>query len=640
MALSKAGLNRLVHIFKLVASRSVYCLRSTLTFIRWLFSLLQNTKGCHTRRSQAKETSTPHVSSNNACYSSVPQALGPSALPSPFQQTDGIDDTHQGMDSGPQFLVAAPGPSSLSIVTIPSNPLLSPQSDGSRQPSPVPGSTKKRKKSTKPFAPEDVQRYQKHARASRKSKKPNLGACLLNYNRPDNHGWERCMHPEGALYFYSEQDGKKRTNTDSNIDDAQTRELVLEFARILWHKANKDQHIRNWGSIELVLSVSWSDDRDICQYYFVSHDDLVVFWLEDFVTDSIFYNVKGVEAIDHIKLAIQTQYWAHCELYPNHVIVKESVVEELRGILLHAASEAILSDGSLIPLPFSELQSLLGLMTTPFKDNQKNKYLTWLIGRLMRLFMRIKFMNFFGQASARLNADQSLYSQVDEGNQPQLSSLIRVLDPILFGAPSAHVKQLRRIWVDRTINALRWRSFIDTLFTEWNGFTIYSTVMLAVDVSFLSIPEMNGSHTPQIIAQVAVYFSTLSAVGSLLASVLLSNQIREQKLQSADLAAAYMLRMAGSPISMDFLGIMFSIPFALIMWGMIFFVCGLSVVVFGSGVMLQRIIAVPFWLLVALLASWPAWYAGERWLVWTRKEKKLRSDLLPMSTMSSVGVDP
>lgn len=53
--------------------------------------------------------------------------------------------------------------------------------------------------------------------------------------------------------------------------------------------------------------------------------------------------------------------------------------------------------------------------------------------------------------------------------------------------------------------------------------------MLAVDVSFLSIPGVDkGDVGSQSVATVAIYMSLLSVVGSLLSSVLLARQSRAQ----------------------------------------------------------------------------------------------------------------
>ncbi|KAF9230819.1 hypothetical protein BU15DRAFT_56836 [Melanogaster broomeanus] len=187
--------------------------------------------------------------------------------------------------------------------------------------------------------------------------------------------------------------------------------------------------------------------------------------------------------------------------------------------------------------------------------------------KLTNIVAHLKFANFHGQVCARLNADHSLYERVGGKKDRSLSYFVRLLDIILFSAPSVHIEQLHGIWVDQTINLLRWQSLMGTLCNEWNGFTIYSTVLLAVDISFLAIPGMNGSTTIQTVTQLAVYFSTTIAVGSLIASVLLTNQSRGRALKSADQAALHALALAFDFTFINYSWIMYSLPFGLVMWG-------------------------------------------------------------------------
>ena len=51
--------------------------------------------------------------------------------------------------------------------------------------------------------------------------------------------------------------------------------------------------------------------------------------------------------------------------------------------------------------------------------------------------------------------------------------MFALLDMFLFYTPSAHIRELKGIWVDKTINYARWVGFSNTLNNEWNGFTIY-----------------------------------------------------------------------------------------------------------------------------------------------------------------------
>ncbi|KAF9220605.1 hypothetical protein BS17DRAFT_769203 [Gyrodon lividus] len=227
---------------------------------------------------------------------------------------------------------------------------------------------------------------------------------------------KRCAHPEGALYFHLEQDGK----------------------------------------------------------------------VPDLRGDLVLLTVVG--------LATEAQYWCREAFLPTPPCSPESI-GELHSISVHdiallvgspIATDAIPSDNSLVPCSVADLQQL-GLVTDVAVDRIDKQ-------------------------------DGYAVSQDDLCEYPQGSSLSismgRLLDPILFGA------HLHGIWVDHTITLLRWRSFVGALYNERSGFTIYPTVLLAVDVSFLVIPEMNGNATVQTATEFVIFLflSTASAVGILYTS--------------------------------------------------------------------------------------------------------------------------
>ncbi|KAF9234075.1 hypothetical protein BU15DRAFT_53071 [Melanogaster broomeanus] len=264
----------------------------------------------------------------------------------------------------------------------------------------------------------------------------------------------------------------------------------------------------------------------------------------------------------------------HLELYPNGRMLKAEHHTELKGILIHASTETLTSNTSVAPFDSDELGRMLDLMDkTEGSIGQEQVHAVYVIARLMRLFSNSKFVNFYGQPGARLNADQSVYTKL-RGQDQATSLLIRISDLVLFRGPSAHVNELQRVWVDRSVNAPRWKGFISKLSNVWAGFTIYlslnSTVMLAVDVSFLAIPALDPTQPSAkegLAASIATYMSIIFVVGSLVVSVQLSNRIRGQENASAKEAAAIMLRSTQSMLGTDALAIMYSLPFALLIWG-------------------------------------------------------------------------
>ncbi|KAG0698961.1 hypothetical protein DFH29DRAFT_1070902 [Suillus ampliporus] len=177
----------------------------------------------------------------------------------------------------------------------------------------------------------------------------------------------------------------------------------------------------------------------------------------------------------------------------------------------------------------------------------------------------------------------------------------KVLPRVLFGSPDAHSKALHKIWVDHTIVQPRWKNFINRLNSEWNGYTILSTVMLAVDISFLAVPSVQNQ-TPVILVS---YLSTLCAMGSLVVSLVLAGQVNDSQRDCAKGVAPFMAGMSSSVLSLESLALMLSLPFALLIWGMTFFAAALSIVIFRTSDVVTVSIVSPIWVAIFVLAIWP-----------------------------------
>jgi len=149
-----------------------------------------------------------------------------------------------------------------------------------------------------------------------------------------------------------------------------------------------------------------------------------------------------------------------------------------------------------------------------------------------------------------------VYEDTPGSFHPLMRTLSWVLDAVLFWAPQAHYGDLRRVWVDDCIIAPRWKDFSRNLMAEWNGIAIYvriirvhiryqrsniytkSTVMLAVDVSFLAVPNVNISQS-QSFGIIATYVSTTFITGSLISSLLLARQTQRYGPESAEGAVCF-----------------------------------------------------------------------------------------------------
>lgn len=211
----------------------------------------------------------------------------------------------------------------------------------------------------------------------------------------------------------------------------------------------------------------------------------------------------------------------------------------------------------------------------------------------------------------RVDADRSIYYK--EGHERE-TLIFRFSNLMLWNGPRRHFKRIQRVWVDETINAPRWKDFITQLGTEWTGFTLYSTVMLAVDVSFLAVPGIidayGSSQTP---SNIAVYMSALCSVGSLVAAVLLVDH--SQDYQTAEGGASYMFLMTNAIPGIENLALTHSLPFALLVWAMVFFGLALSAFIFDTSDVVTLATMIPGWTIVVILTLWPMMNTPVRWLL-------------------------
>ncbi|KAG2338035.1 hypothetical protein BDR05DRAFT_969624 [Suillus weaverae] len=414
-------------------------------------------------------------------------------------------------------------------------------------------------------------------------------------------GWVPLTHPEGALFFYQPY---KRVFTDANVRDPKTVVKVDKAIETAYEEARKT--IIPWdASVELALELIVEQGEEYWGYYFADHEKRVIFWFEDHKSFELMNNVRGVKRKSHVKYALDSQYWRHIELFPNKRVLPEGIVVTLKELVMHAHAENITSETCLAPFAPSEVASMLGLVDL-LKDstNKEREHSVWIAARFMRLFCNAKFVNFCGQPGARLDVDQSLYGEHDTRSKKMI---LRIMNVILFGSPDAQSKAIHRIWVDETIVQPRWKGFIDRLTTEWNGYTIFSTVMLAVDISFLAVPAV-ATQTPSIIL---AYLSSLCALGSLVVSLILAGQVNDSRRGSAAAVASFMVGMSRSMLGLESLALMLSLPFALLIWGMAFFAGALSTLIFRTSGVVAVSIASPVWVVIFVLATWPVLAAND-----------------------------
>lgn len=472
----------------------------------------------------------------------------------------------------------------------------------------------------KPMTASDVRRYSKKSQIQRTDTAFMISAGRKDFSIPDKIDagdliWDCQIHPHGTLYFSSEQvtwrDPEMETTmvqitvfTDADVRKQSNSDVIASCVRTLLDQAQIAGHLEDTLT-ELTVDLSTNTNGELeCRYYFVAPDQRVLFWETDFEAMNLFGEVKGVTN-GHMKYAMEAEYWMHRELYPNDCKITPELHCELQAMILHAYTDTIFSEVSLAPFDTDELQRALsivdylnGIVNKP--DSITNDQYIWAYARLMRMFTRARFSNFYGEIGARLGTDHSVYA---EDNYLDRRPIVKLFNLILFGSPSSHVRKIDSVWVDQSVNRPRWKMFMNGLTNEWSGLAIYSTVMLAVDISFLAVPAIGQRPS----AQIALYISSLWSVASLVVSALLAQSGGHQ--DSINRATAFMTRMTRSLHGKENLAIIFSLPYALVIWGMVFFFLALSLVIFLSANVTTWCTVGPAWLLVIGFIGWPVWAA-------------------------------
>ncbi|KAG0692442.1 hypothetical protein DFH29DRAFT_1008623 [Suillus ampliporus] len=389
--------------------------------------------------------------------------------------------------------------------------------------------------------------------------------------------WESCVHPEGALFFC---DKHRRIFTDTNLQIQLYRDRIRDYADELyrWYLQAVDPSGSN--SIDIVLQLNGKERDESCGYYLVDHDNQTIFWLEAMALERVTQGVKEATDPEHIGMhsttlgapqaddprlkgyAIRTQYWC-------------------LPLMLTDAETLTSSSKALSPFNVEELATLSDIVDKIMDSKQNQEpyppHHMWALARIMGFFTQTKFINFCGQPWARLNADQRIYFK--RNSNFFFVALSFVIDIVSFGAVRIHMAQIRRIWVERSVSSLRWKDFNSELSGEWNGITIYSTVMLAVNFSLLAVPSIPPSPSVTVLA---TQISVICTMGSIVASVFLSLQNRRYGRESADVAASFLLEMTDSIFGTKALAFVYSLPLVLLAWGMLYFVLAFSYFMFIS----------------------------------------------------------
>ncbi|OCH87222.1 hypothetical protein OBBRIDRAFT_796401 [Obba rivulosa] len=384
--------------------------------------------------------------------------------------------------------------------------------------------------------------------------------------------WEPHMHPEGALYWYHPT---RRIYTDAYLCDSTIACEIDAFVELLDDMMH-DERVQLPSGYELVLELESRTPKtgyNWC-YYFVNNDKRTLFWLHDFDISDDLKEIKGATAAAHVRHEIEARYWTHWEMFPHGHKVPEKVFAELMAIILHGSIDHMTSTTSTVTYESDELSRMLNLVKSIKDIGDTADHSICVIGRLMCIFAHHRFLNFHGQNAARLCRDQTVHGKKSYDRSP----LINILSPLLFNAPDEHLRGLERIWIDEVIVFQQWKDFIEKLKTEWTDFLLPATVLLTASVGFLAIPSVDSGdpNVPRNAAQITSYLSVIFSMGSIIISLLLTRQHRLKTRDSAQEVVTFLTNRKHPTLGLETLAIMYSLPYAMLMWSAVAFLIAFS----------------------------------------------------------------
>ncbi|KAF7360384.1 hypothetical protein MVEN_00768200 [Mycena venus] len=424
---------------------------------------------------------------------------------------------------------------------------------------------------------------------------------------PPPSGWTTCQHPEGAKYFFHEEE-VCRVFTDANLWDAETLKFINDNIRYV-KDFLRAHNVHLDPGIDLVLDEYVYDDKTKgCQYYFVSHHGRCVFWMDkgDSSLFPVTEELKGMTSASHIGHELEAQYWLHCEYYPRAFEVTHEIVDELRDIVLHAFGDVITSQTSTVSWKTDDLKSIITLIEGFDKimgrdSGHKITGTKCMVGRLMHVFARSRVYNFHGEPGARLNVDQSVHAIVQKRTM-----LIKTLTPLLFYAPEYYLSSFHGIQTDRLIRPREWSDFITGLNRDWQQFTLLATVVLNANVAFLAIQSVddddnNTVHTRSPM-QISSYLSMMTSIGSIIIGLLLANKIRNRDRSPPSIAAQFLF--TNPTLGLETRAILYSLPYALFIWSVMSFLAAFLFLCFEKSSLVTRTLVAVLGIVIAAFVSW------------------------------------
>ncbi|KZV67867.1 hypothetical protein PENSPDRAFT_38700 [Peniophora sp. CONT] len=406
----------------------------------------------------------------------------------------------------------------------------------------------------------------------------------------DLRGWMPVTHPEGCLYFYHRD---KHIFTDAYLYLQAYLDEVEELVEHL-EQIKTQTGVLLPSDYELVVQITfdeWEGEESVLwQYYYVHHETRSLFWLQPFHAGDYLGEISGPVSPAHFKHMLETWYWDHVSRFPNSFRSHDLVVEELIGDLTFFCTDYITSPMTTIPYPQTELMDMIKLLGGK-EPGAGAISIAASLGRMMSVFSHWRYIHFHGQRYARMDRHESI--RQSSATRPR-TWLMKLFSCLFLFAPEVHLSEIEKLYVDGMIVVYVWKRHITKLQDEWQELITYATIILTASVSLLSVPDVilfpnnpNGTGGSSNIqgydrplrspAAIASYISILCSTGSIVLGLMLVRQHRTKNRDFADEASAYMAQQDRPYFHHEPLAILYSLPYALLMWAMLSFLASVMI---------------------------------------------------------------
>ncbi|PIL23470.1 hypothetical protein GSI_14781 [Ganoderma sinense ZZ0214-1] len=389
-------------------------------------------------------------------------------------------------------------------------------------------------------------------------------------------GWRPYEHPEGSVYFRSQN-----FYTNSWLYEEPTLKAIEEVVGKL--RAALTEHPR-LASRDIEFAIDLIDDEEpdanpgdkLGCYYAADKGKEEVFWLHE-VHSSFFCDGAEMKVIsrEHMGYGARMGYWDHVYMFPHGRSVPPETVANLRATISYQMFDKETSKSSTSPYSSDDAHRLLQALKeiehyAPEKDVRPEHII--MTARMFFTLYREKLLRFHGERYAQLDCDRTVFEEAPSHHHH--SKIFSVCSWLFFLTPHLYLERLRHTWVDNKINYDHWNHFISELQEDWAASITPSTIILSANVGFLAIQSVDqgGVAAPdRTMAQIISYISTLLSLGNIVACTILSAQHRKSTHRYTENAIAYLCSRALSRRGMENLAVIFSIPAAFFLWGLVTF---------------------------------------------------------------------